>query len=128
MIILWKSADATAELTLVDGEQKFDYSWQADRNLAREMLAYLRDRLSEHGATFDDVSAIGVFRGPGSFTGLRIGMTVLNTISSDRKIPIVSATGDDWREECLARLKRGENDSIILPEYGRPARVTQPRK
>ena len=128
MIILWKSADQMAEMSLIDGEQRWDYEWQADRTLARDMLAYLRDRLAEHDAAFDDISGIGVFRGPGSFTGLRIGMTVLNTIASDRQVPIVGATGDDWRTACEARLRRGENDKIVLPEYGRPARVTRPRK
>lgn len=128
MILLWNSADKTVELSLIDGENQWNYEWLADRNLARDMLAFLRDRLAEHEATFGDISGIGVFRGPGSFTGLRIGMTVLNTIASDRQVPIVGAAGDDWRAACEARLKRGENDKIVLPEYGRPARVTRPRK
>lgn len=128
MIILWKSADKTAELSLVDGSNQWDYEWLADRTLARDMLAFLRDHLARHGATFDDISGVGVFRGPGSFTGLRIGMTVLNTLAIDRKVPIVGATGDDWRLACEERLSRGDNDRIVLPEYGTPARVTQPRK
>jgi tRNA threonylcarbamoyladenosine biosynthesis protein TsaB len=128
MILLWNSADKTVELSLIDGENQWNYEWLADRNLARDMLAFLRDRLAEHEANFGDISGIGVFRGPGSFTGQRIGMTVLNTIASDRQVPIVGATGDDWRTACEARLRRGENDKIVLPEYGRPARVTRPRK
>ena len=128
MIVLWNSAEMTVQLTLIDGDKRTDYEWAAERNLARDMLAYLRDRLAGNGASFADISGIGVFRGPGSFTGLRIGLAVLNTIAHEQRIPIVGVTGDAWREECLARLQNGRNDEIVLPEYGAEARVTKPRK
>ena len=128
MIVLWNSAEMTVQLTLVDGDKRTDYEWAAERNLARDMLAYLRDRLAENEASFADISGIGVFRGPGSFTGLRIGLAVLNTIAYEQRIPIVGVTGDVWREECLARLQNGRNDEIVLPEYGAEARITKPRK
>ena len=128
MIVLWNSAEMTVQLTLIDGDKRTDYEWVAERNLARDMLAYLRDRLAENEASFADISVIGVFRGPGSFTGLRIGLAVLNTIAHEQRIPIVGVTGDAWREECLARLQNGRNDEIVLPEYGAEARITKPRK
>ncbi|MFC2369748.1 MAG: hypothetical protein ACFNMB_00810 [Candidatus Saccharimonas sp.] len=128
MIVLWNSAEMTVQLTLIDGDKRTDYEWVAERNLARDMLAYLRDRLAENEASFADISGIGVFCGPGSFTGLRIGLAVLNTIAHEQRIPIVGVTGDAWREECLARLQNGRNDEIVLPEYGAEARITKPRK
>ena len=128
MIVLWNSAEMTVQLTLIDGDKRTDYEWVAERNLARDMLAYLRDRLAENEASFADISGIGVFRGPGSFTGLRIGLAVLNTIAHEQRIPIVGVTGDAWREECLARLQNGRNDEIVMPEYGAEARITKPRK
>lgn len=128
MIVLWNSAEMTVQLTLIDGDKRTDYEWVAERNLARDMLAYLRDRLAENEASFADISGIGVFRGPGSFTGLRIGLAVLNTIAHEQRIPIVGVTGDAWREECLVRLQNGRNDEIVLPEYGAEARITKPRK
>ena len=128
MIVLWNSAEMTVQLTLIDGDKRTDYEWVAERNLARDMLAYLRDRLAENGASFADISGIGVFRGPGSFTGLRIGLAVLNTIAHEQRIPIVGVAGEAWREECLARLQNGRNDEIVLPEYGAEARITKPRK
>lgn len=128
MIVLWNSVEMTVQLTLIDGDKRTDYEWAAERNLACDMPAYLRDRLAENGASFADISGIGVFRGPGSFTGLRIGLAVLNTIAHEQRIPIVGVTGDAWREECLARLQNGRNDEIVLPEYGAEARITKPRK
>ena len=46
MIILWNSADMTVRLVVVNDGQKVEYEWEAGRNLARDMLAYLRDRLA----------------------------------------------------------------------------------
>ena len=128
MIVLWNSAAMMVQCTLVDGRGRYDYEWQADRLLARDILSYLRDTLAIHGKTVDDVTQIGVFRGPGSFTGLRIGLSVLNTLATARQLPIVGATGDAWLSECLERLDRQENDSIVMPDYGGDAHITKPRK
>lgn len=109
-------------------EKVHTYEWQADRTLARDLLGYLRDRLAEHGAQFSDISGIGVFRGPGSFTGLRIGMTVLNTLADSLVVPIVAEAGENWREVAVRRLDSGESDHIVLPEYGGEANITKPKK
>jgi tRNA threonylcarbamoyladenosine biosynthesis protein TsaB len=115
-------------LTLVDNDTQHHDEWQADRTLARDLLGYLRDQLQIAGKTFNDVTGIGVFQGPGSFTGLRIGLTVLNTMASAQHIPIVGVSGDDWQRDALARLQSGENDEIVLPIYGGEANITKPRK
>lgn len=128
MILLWNSADMTVTLRLVDGDARHEYTWEAGRSLAQDMLSYLRDRLNEHNSSMTQLAGIGVYRGPGSFTGLRIGLTVLNTIASDAGIPIVGASGDDWQDNCLARLRTGENDKLVMPEYGSDAHITAPRK
>ncbi len=128
MIVLLDTSTPICYLSLVDGDQRYDYQWQADRTLARDLLAFVRDRLADHRANWTDVAAIGVCKGPGSFTGLRIGLTVMNTIADDRGLPIVGEMGEDWREKALARLGAGESDRIVMPEYGAEARVTQPRK
>ena len=129
MILLWNSAAMTVEMVIIDDHGvRADYAWPAGRELARTMLAYMRDRLTERGATFADVTGIGVYRGPGSFTGLRIGMTVLNTFVREQQIPIVGVTGDDWQERCLERLKHGDDDQIVLPEYGAEPHITKPRR
>lgn len=69
-----------------------------------------------------------VYKGPGSFTGLRIGITVFNTLAYANTWPIVGVTGDDWRQLGVKRLENKENDEIVLPEYGGEANITTPRK
>ena len=130
MIILLDTSTETCRLALVDSQNvRHDYAWEAGRSLSVGLLGFLRDKLAEHQQRFEDITAIGVMKGPGSFTGLRIGLTVLNTIANDREIPIVGVeAGDTWQDDALARLANNENDQIVLPEYGAAANITKPRK
>ena len=116
------------KMTLVNGTEHIEHMWDAGRTLAKNILGYIDEDLSSAGLTYDDIDGLGVFRGPGSFTGLRIGLTVANTIASAQSLPIVGATGDEWQQQSIDRLSRGESDTIVLPEYGSGARITKPRK
>jgi len=128
MILLLDTSTPVCRLLLVDGNTQFASEWQADRMLAKDLHVWLRDRLAEHGKAWTDIKGIGAFRGPGSFTGLRIGLTVLNTLADSLAIPIVGTSGGDWSEEALARLRSGQNDRIALPYYDRDANITTQRK
>ena len=128
MIILLDSSTTVCKITLVDGDRRQDYSWESDRTLAKWLLGYLDKILKEHDKTWTDISAIGVFEGPGSFTGIRIGLTVMNTIANSQQIPIVGARGEDWQDEVLAKINIGNDEKIVLPFYDRGANITKPRK
>ncbi len=128
MIILIDTSTSTCYLTLVSDQAQKTYEWEAGRTLARDLLGYLRDRLLEQGLSFHDISGIGIMKGPGSFTGLRIGMAVMNTLADGLDIPIVGEHGEYWQKQALNRLNRNENDQIVLPEYGTEAHITKPRK
>ena len=105
-----------------------DQTWQADRQLAHGLLGRLEAFLTDNGLRFEDLNGLFVYQGPGSFTGLRIGITVLNTMAYSLTTPIVGATGERWVENACDRLSRGENDEIVLPHHGAEARITKPRK
>lgn len=129
MILLLDTSTSTCYATLLDSGARYDYQWETGRELARDLLRLLNGALAEHNATLDGIAAIGVMKGPGSFTGLRIGLTVVNTLANDRAVPIVGVEqSEDWREQALHRLKSGENDRLVMPHYGREANITKPRK
>lgn len=128
MILLLDTSTPTCKLTLADGDWRYDDEWEANRTLAKGLLVYLQQQLQKNGKAFADISGIGAFKGPGSFTGLRIGLTVLNTIADAQSIPIVGGTGENWQNDVLRRLDAGENEKIVLPFYGGDAHITKPRK
>ena len=124
MNLLLKTADARCEVWL-DG---IHYEWDAGRDLARGLLKFLSDCLQKQDADWADITGVGFFEGPGSFTSLRIGATVANTLADSEGIPVVGARGDDWREQAQKKLSNGENQKIVLPFYGAQANVTLPKK
>ncbi|MDB5176678.1 MAG: HAD-superfamily hydrolase, subfamily variant 3 [Candidatus Saccharibacteria bacterium] len=128
MILLLDTSTPTCHLTLVDGEKRFDEEWLAERQLAHGLLSFIDKQLNQHGYSLSDLTGIGTFRGPGSFTGLRIGLTVLNTLADGKQIPIVGTDGEEWQSTALRRLMSGENDQIVLPLYGSEAHITKQRK
>jgi tRNA threonylcarbamoyladenosine biosynthesis protein TsaB len=128
MILFLDTSTYTCKLSLVDGDWRYDDEWEANRELAKGLLGYLRDQLEKNGKKWEDISGIVAYKGPGSFTGLRIGLTVLNTFAEAQGIPIIGTTGEGWQGTGRERLEMGENDRIVLPEYGSEAHITQPRK
>lgn len=128
MILLLDTATPICKVSLRDGDWVYHDEWNADRELAKGLLGYLQEQLTKNHKTFDDITAIGVFRGPGSFTGLRIGLTVANTLADAQHIPIVGSTADNWQDDVVNALASGRNDTIVLPFYGSDAHITKPRK
>ncbi len=128
MILLIDTSTSVCKTVWVTNESYDTQEWDAGRTLADSLLGYLRGQLHSRGLTWRDIQAIAVFQGPGSFTGLRISHTVMNTIADTYGIPIVGVSGDKWGERALERLRNGENDKLILPLYGREANITVRRK
>jgi tRNA threonylcarbamoyladenosine biosynthesis protein TsaB len=128
MIVALDSSTPECGLFLYDGSAWHDYSWQAGRTLADTLHEKLQDSLKIHHKTLHDISGIIAYKGPGSFTGLRIGLTVMNTIASSLPCSIVGQTDTDWRSTGLGRLDAGETDRVVLPLYGSEPIITQPKK
>ncbi len=128
MIILLDTSTPVCKVELLDGDKATPSEWQADRMLAKDVHSHLRKQLDSLGKTWQDISAIGVFKGPGSFTGLRIGLTVANTLADSLRVPIVGTTGENWRDVAVKLITNGENHQMVLPEYASEANITKPRK
>jgi tRNA threonylcarbamoyladenosine biosynthesis protein TsaB len=128
MILLLNTSKPVCNLTFIDGKDRIEYDWQADRELAKGLLKFINDKLLENNLSWSDIESIGVFEGPGSFTGLRIGLTVLNTIADAQHIPIVGSGGEDWQGDAVEKLRSGENAKIVMPFYGSEANITTPLK
>lgn len=118
-----------AEIGLFGSGKKLGYvTWVAHRDLAATIHLRIKSLLEKNRQQWDSLDGLVAFQGPGSFTGLRIGLSVANALAFSLQIPVVTVSGDDWVEEGLARLKAGENDNIAVPAYGSDVHVTKPKK
>lgn len=130
MVILTVRTDKPeAELGLFeDGRQVAYETWHAHRELAETIHRKLADMLDAHAKKLQDITAIVCFQGPGSFTGLRIGLSTANALAVGLQVPIVAARGDEWVDTGMTRLAAGENDIQALPFYGADAHITPQKK
>lgn len=130
MIILTIRTDKPeAEIGLFDDEKQLAYeTWQAHRELAETLHTKIDMILQQAGKTLHDLEGIVGYEGPGSFTGLRIGLTVGNTLAYSLEIPIIASKEDTWIQSGIMRLLAGENDKVAMPEYGSEAHITQQKK
>ena len=130
MIILTLRTDKPeAEIGLFSGVDPLTYhEWLAHRQLAETIHKELRSVLKAEHLSLSDLNGIVVYQGPGSFTGLRIGISVANALADSLGISIVGSQGEDWIKKGISTLTEGKNDRIILPHYGAPANVTAPKK
>ncbi|HSX41326.1 MAG TPA: tRNA (adenosine(37)-N6)-threonylcarbamoyltransferase complex dimerization subunit type 1 TsaB [Candidatus Saccharimonadales bacterium] len=129
MILTIRTDTATARLALFkEGKLVAEKEWEAGRQLAEQLLEVIKEFCKQHDTAIEKLDGLVVFRGPGSFTGLRIGATVANTIAYALKIPIVGALGENWEMDGISRLAAGETDVQVIPEYGALPNITKPRK
>lgn len=129
LILTIRTDKPEAEIGLYeDGTQLAYVIWQADRKLAETLHQRLRTLLEEHSYSFAGVGGVVVFKGPGSFTGLRIGISVANALADGFTIPIVGTMDKNWIPHGLQLLEKGDNQRIVLPEYGSPPHITVPKK
>lgn len=116
-----------AELGLYKDTEQVEYkTWEAHRILAETIHNEINTLLNE--SKLEDIEGIVIYKGPGSFTGLRIGISVANAFAESLHIPIVGATGDGWIDDGVQALMSGRNEKIVLPEYGAPVHITQQKK
>lgn len=118
-----------AEIGLYQDHDKLEYEvWQAHRELSVTIHKKIAAILERQAKTLQDLDGIICFAGPGSFTGLRIGLTVANALAYAQNIPIVATTKDTWVDDGITKLQAGENMKIVLPEYGSPVHITTQKK
>lgn len=129
MIILTIRTDKPeAETGLYKDEKKLAYeTWAPHRQLAETIHTKIQDLLKSQGKDWHDIEAVVCFKGPGSFTGLRIGLTVANTLAYSLKIPIIGTSGKDWVQNGIKNILSDNNNGTVTPEYGARVHITLPR-
>jgi tRNA threonylcarbamoyladenosine biosynthesis protein TsaB len=126
MILVLDTATRTPVVALAsaDGTVLAERHWQSRHRHGEELLGRLDEALAEIGANRRDITGVVVGIGPGSFTGLRIGMAMAKTtayslsipivgVSSTRALALAAATADSGLREVAVSLPAGAADRYV---------------
>ena len=130
MIILSiKTDNPHAELALYEDKKILNrLEWLADRTLADSIHLKILELLKSVKKDWPDIQGVICFQGPGSFTGLRIGISVANAIAYGLGVPIIGSQNEDWAESGINSMIKGNNNKIVLPFYGSEPHITPQKK
>lgn len=70
--------------------KKFEAQYSREKSGDQNVLELISTLLKEHALTLDDLDSIRVKTGPGSFTGLRVGVSIANALSFALGMPVNS--------------------------------------
>lgn len=129
LILTIRTDKPEAEVGLFDDRQQLSYKvWHAHRALAETLLQTIADQLESQGKQWRDIEGVVCFEGPGSFTGLRIGLAVANTLAYSLAVPVIAARDPEWLQQGLARCVQGQGTQLALPYYGAEVHITPAKK
>ena len=125
MLIAIDTATDRASLALHDGFRlRVEHTWEAPRRHTVELTPRLADAMQRLGLRYDKLSGVAVTTGPGSFTGLRVGVSVAKGLAVAQRLPLVGvptldvvAAGQGRDRRQLAAVVQAGRGRISVAMY-----------
>ena len=90
MLLAVDTSTAQVGLAVYDGTQVIgEYAWRSNQHHTVELAPAVAELLARAGLTMEDIHALGVALGPGSFTSLRVGLSLVKGLALARHLPLV---------------------------------------
>lgn len=129
MILCIRSDSDEVEVYLYQNdEEKICKTWNAGRNLSEQLLKEINNICNSVAKSLAELTGVVVYQGPGSYTGLRISVSLANSLGYSYKIPVVGVSGDNWLSKGLSKMQDITKFSPITPIYGGEVYTTKPKK
>lgn len=128
-ILCLRTDKPEAELYLYNKTEFIDkLIWEAHRMLAETLHAKIELLLGNQDIKIEGIKGMVFYKGPGSFTGLRIGASVCGALAYSVDCPVSSTNGDEWIKRGVDAILGGEKSVLPIIEYGQPVHITQQKK
>lgn len=93
MILALDTATRLMSIALHDGQRLLaEQTWHTGNRHTVELAPAVQTMLATCDATMDDLTALAVAIGPGSYTGLRIGVALAKGIAAVHALPLIGMT------------------------------------
>lgn len=101
------SGDICSLALFDDARELSTYQFRHELHLAERLPAFVTFVLGAHDRKLRDIDAFAVGLGPGSFTGVRVGVTMAKTWAHSLGRPLVGVSSVDALAEPIAELEIG---------------------
>lgn len=91
-----------------------------DRGHSEALIPMIRDLMSAHAWTMDDLGLIAVTTGPGAFTGLRIGLAATKGLALATGTPCIGVTTFQVLAQGIPETERGDTPFLLAIASKRP--------
>jgi len=117
MLLAIDTSTAQVGLALYDGMQILsEMTWTTHQHHTTELAPAITGLLNRCGVPMDMVSALGVAVGPGSFTSLRVGLSLVKGIALARHLPVI---GISTLDIIAAAQPAGKHPLAVVIQAGR---------
>ncbi|MGD1996040.1 MAG: tRNA (adenosine(37)-N6)-threonylcarbamoyltransferase complex dimerization subunit type 1 TsaB [Anaerolineae bacterium] len=107
MLVAIDTATRIASLALHDGLRiQYEATWEAGRNHTVQLTPRLIKALDDLGLEPEGLSGAAVALGPGSYTGLRVGLAVAKGLALSQNLPLVGVPTLDILAAAQGRDRR----------------------
>ena len=101
IILALETGSTTCQVGLVVGG-RFVIKQKSIRSHSQVVLSLIDELLEEAGVSLQDIAAIAVNQGPGSFTGLRVGLSVAQGLAYAVECPVIPIISLDAMAAAVA--------------------------
>lgn len=90
MLLAVDTSTAYVGLAVYDGAQVIsEHTWRSNQHHTVELAPAVAELLARSGLTTNNIQALGVALGPGSFTSLRVGLSLVKGLALARHLPLL---------------------------------------
>ncbi|NWF69930.1 MAG: tRNA (adenosine(37)-N6)-threonylcarbamoyltransferase complex dimerization subunit type 1 TsaB [Chloroflexi bacterium] len=117
MLLAIDTATQTISVALHDGQNLLaEQTWLAGNQHTTVLAATIEQMVAASGARLDQLTALAVSTGPGSYTGLRVGVALAKGLAAVHKLPLVGVSALDTLAAGTPYLNGG---LVVLLQAGR---------
>ena len=96
MLLALDTSTRVASLAVHDGSNvRAEFTWETGDHHTVELMPRIVELLKQVSVSIDQLTGVAVAIGPGSFTGVRVGVALAKGLALARNIPIVGVVSSD---------------------------------
>jgi tRNA threonylcarbamoyladenosine biosynthesis protein TsaB len=114
-------------IVLAKDQDNFWLKRVASGRQSESLLTSIDKLLNSHKKKLKQIKTIGVVSGPGTFTSIRIGVVLANTLAYATGIPLVGIKKDEFKtvKELVQKIISNKKfHKLVLPLYDREPNIS----